>query len=948
MVRIVKRDGRVVPFNKEKISNAILLAMRSINQINEVAAKEIADEISKDSTEQKSVEEIQDMVESALVARDMYAVAKEYIIYRNERSKLREQNSKIFKNIIEKVDCKNIENSNANVNEHAFDGRKKEASDLLQKYLAINVNMSEEVANAQKSGAIYEHDLSEYNIGEHNCLFVDFNKVFGGFETRNGAVRSPGSFSTACQQYAVIFQCQSQVQFGGVGSCHIDTDLAPYVKKSFIKHFKKGVAWLETPRNYEDTTSEEFRPFADIELDDMDDTTPAVVHTETGDAEIPTEYIYIDNETLKKNHPAAYAYAMQMLQEEGKQACQALYHNLNTLESRAGGQVPFTSINLGRDTTTEGRLVTKWLMQASIDGIGKFHTTSIFPISIFQYKKGVNAKPGDPNYDLKRLALKSLSKRIYPNWVNGDWSQAHEDPNDPDTFAATMGCVIGESVIDWRFTEDNIFGKDTAAHRGPISQLFTELSQISQLRITRYTVWSEFIDVSGLEIYDGVAGWVTCHRVIRNRSNKWKAFSFSNGAYLITTDDHPFCIAASDKEAPVVCDMVRKLAKDVWSGMEVLGDVVDADGTVHVRRVKITNATELTKSEEYSYDVTTASDHFTVNGIYSFNCRTMIGYDRHGLGYSKVGRGNNVPITMILPKLGIECGIALGERKEPDLEMFYKKFDELLKVTEKALLERYAIMKSQSPLSGPFMYMNGTIKDADKCVDDVSNSLRHNSLAFGFIGVAETCQAMFGKNHANGDQKVYDFALDLVKRIYDFAQEASERNDLNFVCYATPAESLCRTALIKLRHDFGVLPGITDREYITNSFHVPVWEKVSIFDKLRLEAPFTKFATGGTITYIELDSTFMQNIDAVEEIIDYAFDVLDIPYLAINFPIDTCKECGYSGEFNDHCPQCGSANIEQLRRVTGYLTTDYSHFNPGKYAEVNDRVKHSAYTNFLI
>ena len=211
MVNIVKRDGRVVPFNKDKISNAILLAMKSVNQIDEVAATEIADEIAKDITEQRTVEEIQDMVESALVARDMYAIAKEYIIYRNERSKLREQNSNIFKNIIEKLDCKNIENSNANVNEHAFDGRKKEASDILQKYLAVNMNMSKDVAEAQMNNYIYQHDMSEYNIGEHNCLFIDFEKLFKGFETRNGTVREPGSVSTACQLFAVGSQCQSQV-----------------------------------------------------------------------------------------------------------------------------------------------------------------------------------------------------------------------------------------------------------------------------------------------------------------------------------------------------------------------------------------------------------------------------------------------------------------------------------------------------------------------------------------------------------------------------------------------------------------------------------------------------------------------------------------------------------------------------------------------------------------
>ena len=729
-------------------------------------------------------------------------------------------------------------------------------------------------------------------------------------------------------------------QFGGVGSAHIDYDLAPYVKKSFIKHFKKGLVWLESTKSYDDTTGKMFDPFADMKLDDIDDTTPAVAKTENGTIEIPVEYIYIDNETLKQNHPAAYAYALAMLQEEGKQACQGLYHNLNTLESRAGGQVPFTSINLGRDTSTEGRLITKWLMQASLDGIGKFHTTSIFPISIFQYKKGVNANPGDPNYDLKKLALKSLSKRIYPNWVNGDWSQAHEDPNNPDTFAATMGCVAGNSVITWRKA-----GGGVTFHLS-IEEFYESMAKKFAKDCHAASEYSHYIDLTDIEIWDSISGWVTCHRVIRNSSTKWKAFSFANGAYLVTTDDHPFHIVNNEPSGSVGAlstSNSRMLAKYVQSGMKVFAEGENGD----IKIVEITNASELPEYLGYSYDVTTASDHFTVDRIYSYNCRTMVGYDRHGLGYSKVGRGNNVPITMILPKLGLECGIALGERTEPDLDLFNQKFEDLLKLTEKALLERYDIMKSQSPLSGPFMYINGTIKDADKCTDTVENSLKHNSLAFGFIGIAETCQALFGKNHASGDEKVYNFALNLVERIYNFAKEASDRNDLNFVCYATPAESLCRTALTKLRAEFGVIPGITDREYITNSFHVPVWEKVSIFDKLRLEAPFTKFATGGTITYIELDSTFMQNTEAVEEIIDYAFGELDIPYLAFNFPIDTCKECGYSGEFNDCCPQCGSKNIEQLRRVTGYLTTDYSHFNAGKYAEVGDRVKHSAYTNFV-
>jgi ribonucleoside-triphosphate reductase len=571
-----------------------------------------------------------------------------------------------------------------------------------------------------------------------NCLNLNFQEIFTyGFRTRNGDVRPPTSFSTACQLVAVAFQCQSQVQFGGVGTIHLDYDLAPFVKMSFRKHM---LNYFTDVKDYSKQRAEDIlREHEPIEIDNKE--------------------LCVNPEMV-----TAYNYAIKQLKKEGKQAAQGLYHNLNTLESRQGSQVPFTSINLGRDTSTEGRLVTKWIMEASLDGIGKHHLTSIFPISIFQYKVGTNANIGDKNYDMKQLALESMSKRIYPNWCNCNWSQAHEDEDNIDTFFATMGC------------------------------------------------------------------------------------------------------------------------------------------------------------------------------------RTLIGYDRHGLGYIRQGRGNNVPNTIVLPKLGIEFGVCLGERTEPDIEGFWNAFEETLKLTEKGLLERFEIMIRQSPKAAPYMYDNNTIQDARECKENVFNALKHNTLAIGYLGIAEMCQALFGKNHAQ-DADVHAFALSVVKRINEFASEASERNNLNFSCYATPAEGLCRTALSALRKQYGIIENVTSHDYITNSHHVPVWEKVSIYDKLRVEAPFCKYPTGGCITYVELDSTFVKNTKAVEDIIDYAFKELDIPYLAFNFPIDSCLECGYQGEFNNKCPECGSVNIQQLRRVTGYLTTDYRNFNDGKIAEVEERVKHSTYTD---
>lgn len=742
MLRIViKRDGRECDFNIDKIKIALEKAFLEVDGvvIDEGLIDTIATEIANSDSEKMSVEQIQDMVEEKLMQSSRKDIAKAYILYRNDRTKIRERNSRLVQKVMVRVNSSVDERSNANVDEKSFSGREKEASADIGKTIALDYGgLSEEVSKAHKEMLIYQHDLEKAIYGIHNCLNLNFQEIFTyGFKTRNGDVRPPASFSTACQLYAVAFQCQSQVQFGGVGSIHTDIDLAPFVKMSFYKHYLDGMKYI---MEMDDEWIE--RQKADYKKD-----MPSINNP---------EYFVLDSKV--------YKYAMDMLEKEGKQSAQALYHNLNTLESRQGSQVPFTSINLGRDTTVEGKLVTKWIMEASIDGIGEHHLTSIFPISIFQYKKGTNATPNDKNYDLKQLALKSMSKRIYPNWCNCDWSQAHEDENNPDTYFSTMGC------------------------------------------------------------------------------------------------------------------------------------------------------------------------------------RTLVGYDRNGLGYIRQGRGNNVPNTIILPKLGIEFGTCLGKREQPDLDGFWKAFEETLKLCEQGLLERFEIMVKQSSKAAPFMYQNNTIQDARKCKDSVFNSLKHNTLAMGYIGIAEMCQALFGTNHVH-DEKVHKFALKVVKRIHDYAAEASERNGLNFSCYATPAEGLCRKAIVELRKQYGIIENVTSHDFLTNSHHVPVWEKVSIYDKLRIEAPFCKYPTGGCITYVELDSTFVKNLKAVEDIIDYAFNVLDIPYLAFNFPIDSCLDCGYQDAFNDCCPQCGSKNIQQLRRVTGYLTTDWHNFNDGKQAEVQERVKHSAYTD---
>ena len=411
-MHVIKRDGTRVLFDPNKIVRAINKAMVSAygSVYESDTAEEIADLIGSRGVDM-SVEQIQDLVESYLMKSEYLEVAKSYIIYRDQRSKERTRRSKLIKAVMKRTEATAVENSNANVDEKSFSGREKEASADVQKVIALDYTLSPEVSQAHKNMLLYQHDLEKTNIGEHNCLFVDFEKVFNeGFVTRNGDIRPPATLSSACQQTAVIFQCQSQVQFGGVGTVHLDYDLAPFVKKSFRKHMHHYLT----------------------DVEDQSDINADAILAQHGPIEI-------DNPDLMDELPEAYSFAMKQLEREGKQAAEAMFHNLNTLESRAGSQVPFTSINFGRDTSTEGKLVQKWMLNASLAGVGKHHLTPIFPISIFQYKSGVNAEPGTPGYALKQHAIESLSKRIYPNFVNCDYSQAHEDPENPDTFFATMG-----------------------------------------------------------------------------------------------------------------------------------------------------------------------------------------------------------------------------------------------------------------------------------------------------------------------------------------------------------------------------------------------------------------------------------------------------------------------------------------------------------------------------
>lgn len=745
MLQVRKRNGILVPFDKERIINAINKAFIEVDGAlyEDDTANDIADEIKyavKTSDEVVSVEKIQDMVEDYLMKSERRDVAKEYIRYRYKREIARKGQDDFIKAFSAKIQGSDIENQNANVDEMSFGGRVGAASDLQMKKYALDYLVSSKSRANHENNEIYIHDLNAYAVGMHNCLSIPFDDLLAkGFNTRQTDVRPAGSINTAFQLVAVIFQLQSLQQFGGVSATHLDWTMVPYVRKSFYKHLMDGYKYLEGIEN------------------------PKSLYGQETSNSFWTQYVDIEDKDLKECHPKAYKYAMDMTEKETHQAVEGMYHNLNTLQSRSGNQLPFTSINYGTCTLPEGRMVIKALLKVSIEGLGKLHKTSIFPCGIFQCMKGVNREPGDPNYDLFRLALKSTALRLYPNYANVDWSgNAGYDKNDPQTYFSTMGC------------------------------------------------------------------------------------------------------------------------------------------------------------------------------------RTANGFDINGLGQQKDGRGNICPVTVIMPTIAMKAKEYWENNPSGDdscVETFMDMLDEKIHEAKDMLLERFEYICAQPAESAKFMYENGLMAGYDGI--STRSALQHGTLSLGQIGLAETLQILIGCDHTTKE------GMELAKRIEGlFKQRCAEFKNqykLNFGVYYTPAENLCYTSLEKFKKKYGVIPNVSDREYFTNSIHVPVWKQISPFDKIDIESQLTGYSSAGCITYVELDSGVKNNIDALEVLVNYAMDK-DIPYFAINVPNDTCLECGYMDEFNDHCPECGSDHIQQLRRVTGYLTGNYkTAFNKGKIAETDDRVKHVGY-----
>lgn len=435
-VIVVKRDGTQVPYDRNKIICAINKALLEVDgniyskYISENVATSIENYFEYHTVECITVEEIQDLVEWNLINGPKPDLAKAYIRYRYKREMARHNYKELMDTIGEKLSAANVQNQNANVDEHSFGGRMGEMNSAVARKYALDYIVSPMAKENHLNNMIYIHDLDHYAVGSHNCLSIPFDDLLAkGFNTRQTDVRPAQSVSTAFQLVAVIFQLQSLQQFGGVSATHIDWTMVPYVRKSFAKHYDDAIQFfgdLSDEEMQEEIKKDNFhKAYAPEER--------SIIYNYAGGC-APGESEY---------HDKLYKYAYKMTEREVYQAVEALYHNLNTLQSRSGNQLPFTSINYGTCTLPEGRMITKALLDVSIKGIGALHKTSVFPCGIFQCMKGVNREPGDPNYDLFRLALRSTAQRLYPNYANVDWSgNAGYDINDPRTYFSTINKTV--------------------------------------------------------------------------------------------------------------------------------------------------------------------------------------------------------------------------------------------------------------------------------------------------------------------------------------------------------------------------------------------------------------------------------------------------------------------------------------------------------------------------
>lgn len=759
VTQIIKRDGRKLPFNIEKIANAVYKAAQAVGGSNYEEAMEIARKVcimieEVYGSEVPTVEQVQDMVEKVLVEEGHAKTAKAYILYRSNRTRSREMNTRLMK-VYEDLTFtsakdSNMKRDNANIDgDTAMGTMLKYGSEGSKQFYEMYV-LDPKHANAHNKGDIHIHDLDFLTLTT-TCCQIDIARLFkNGFFTGHGFLREPNSIGSYSALACIAIQSNQNDQHGGQSIPNFDYGLALGVAKTFISEVARISDILFDGKDVS-SVKEELKNYVSDKEHILDDEGVAFTEKTLCDKlAVSTEDAkHVIEKALNATDHATY------------QAMEALIHNLNTMHSRAGAQVPFSSINYGTDTSPEGRMVIKNVLLANEAGLGNGETP-IFPIHIFKVKEGINYNPTDPNYDLFKLACRVSAKRLFPNFsfIDAPYNLQYYKEGDYNTEVSYMGCRT---------------------------------------------------------------------RVIGNNY---------------------------DKDRQIV-----------------------------------------------------------------------------------TGRGNLSFTSINLPRLAIESDGNVG--------LFFEKLDDMMDLVIEQLNARYRIQAQKKVRNFPFLMGQGIWIDSEKLGpdDEVGEVLKHGTLSMGFIGLAECLKALIGVHHGESEE-ARDLGMEIVTHMRNRMDEESKRTGMNYTLLATPAEGLSGRFVNIDKIKYGVIEGVTDREYYTNSFHVPVYHNISAFEKIKIEAPYHALTNAGHISYIELDGDPLKNVDAFEKIVR-CMKESGIGYGSINHPVDRDPVCGYTGIIDDVCPKCGrreddgKPRFERIRRITGYLVGTLDRFNDAKKAEERDRVKHS-------
>lgn len=767
--KIIKRDGRTVEFDSSKISDAIYKAAQVLGGQNRDTSNYLAKQVELYLTEVchndvPTVEQIQDAVEKILIENGHARTAKEFILYRAERTRVRDMNTRLMKTYEDLTfkDAKDNDTKRENANidgDTAMGTMLKYGSEGAKQFYEMFV-LKPEHAKAHREGDIHIHDLDFLTLTT-TCCQIDIDKLFkGGFSTGHGHLREPNDIQSYSALACIAIQSNQNDQHGGQSIADFDYGMSKGVVKTYRKLYWTNVGkMLNLLFDIEDGVEK----MKAIGTDIMEKHGIYPTMADDNDYKnIEREYLgkIIEPKYIDVIQKKAVRYSDEEVDRATYQAMEAFVHNLNTMHSRAGAQVPFSSINFGTDTSAEGRLVIKNILLSIDVGLGNGET-AIFPVSIFKVKEGVNYNPGDPNYDMFKLAIKVSAKRLFPNFsfIDAPFNLQFYREGDPNTEIAYMGC--------------------------------------------------------------------------RTR---------------------------------------------------VIGNVYDPS-------------------------------------------RQVVG-----------GRGNLSFTSVNLPRIAIKA--------HGDLDWFFEELDRKVDLATEQLMERYRIQAAKKVRNYPFLMGQGVWLDSEKLKEDdtVGEVLKHGTLSVGFIGLAETLTALIGSHHGESHE-AQSLGLEIVGFMRKKLDDRSRETGFNYTLLATPAEGLSGRFVKLDRAKYGAIKGVTDREYYTNSFHVPVYYDINAFEKIRIEAPYHALTNAGHISYIELDGDPTKNLDAFEQVVR-CMKESGVGYGSINHPVDRDPVCGFTGIIDNECPHCGrkeddgDVGFERVRRITGYLVGTMDNWNDAKTAEERDRVKH--------